>query len=365
MAVSVYPFEVTPARRRRPLVLATVVATFGLVAGAACANGASREPTVALTSVSASTSSTATAPSTTPSSVLTISLDGFNPKALKVLGRKGTPTLHRLIDEGASTLNARTEYEMTVTLPNHTGMVTGRRVAADGGGHGVTWNDDRLVPSTVAQAAGHPVSSVFSVLDDNGLGSALFASKTKFSLWQRSWPADIDKVDITLGNGRLVRHLIDDLSTPRAYRFLHLSAPDSAGHAHGFMSAPYLKAVKQTDRRLGKLVAAIDADPVLRKGLVLMVTADHGGKGANHDIATRYADYRIPFIVRGAAVPAGVDLYDLNPAYVNPRRSRPTYSGAQPIRNGDVANLVTSLFGLPAVDGSEHDAAQDLGVYAR
>ncbi len=355
--VCVYPSGVTSARRRRPLVLATVVATFALVAGAACANGADREPKVALTSASSQASA--------PASVLTISLDGFNPKALKVLGREGTPTLHRLIDEGASTLNARTEYEMTVTLPNHTGMVTGRRIAASSGGHGVTWNDDRLKPNTVDEAAGHPVSSVFSVLEDNGLGSALFASKTKFSLWQRSWPTDIDKVDITLGNGLLVRHLIADLATPRSYRFLHLSAPDSAGHAHGFMSAPYLKAVKQTDRRLGKLVAAIDADPALSKRLVLMVTADHGGKGANHDIATKYANYRVPFIVRGADVPAGADLYDLNPTYLNPRRSRPTYSGTQPIRNGDVANLVTSLFDLPAVEGSEHDAAQDLSVYAR
>lgn len=355
----VYPSEVTSARRRRPLVLATVVATFALVAGAACANGVDREPNVALSSSSSSAPASA-AP--VPASVLTISLDGFNPKALKVLGRAGTPTLHRLIDEGTSTLNARTEYEMTVTLPNHTGMVTGRRITAASGGHGVTWNDDRLKPNTVQETAGHPVSSVFSVLHDNGLGSALFASKTKFSLWQRSWPTAIDKVELTLGNGPLVKHLIADLATPRAYRFLHLSAPDVAGHAHGFMSAPYLKAVKQTDRRLGKLVAAIDADPTLSKGMVLMVTADHGGKGANHDIATKYADYRIPFIVRGAGVPAGQDLYDLNPTYLNPRRGRPTYSGVQPVRNGDVANLVTDLLGLEAVPGSQFDTAHDLDV---
>ena len=367
--ICVYPALVTSARRRRPLVLATAVTAFALVAGAACANGADRGPTVALTSASvpasAGTPVSGRSPVPVPTSVLTVSLDGLNPKALKVLGRAGTPTLHRLIDEGASTLNARTQYEMTVTLPNHTGMVTGRRVTAAKGGHGVTWNDDRLSPGTVQEAAGHPVSSVFSVLKDNGLGSALFASKTKFSLWQRSWPTDIDKVDITLGNGALVRHLIADLATPRAYRFLHLSAPDAAGHAHGFMSARYLKTVKRTDRRLGKVVAAIDADPTLSKGLVLMVTADHGGKGLRHDIANRYANYRIPFIVRGAGVPAAKNLYALNPDYRSPRRGRPTYAGAQPVRNGDVANLVTSLFGLPAVEGSEHDAAQDLSVYAR
>ena len=44
------------------------------------------------------------------------------------LGAAGAPTFHRLLDEGAGTLNARTEYEQTVTLPNHTGMMTGRRI---------------------------------------------------------------------------------------------------------------------------------------------------------------------------------------------------------------------------------------------
>src|SRR5918998_4993950 len=63
-------------------------------------------------------------------SVLAISIDGLNPAALRRLGRTGTPHIHELMRTGASTLNARTEHELTLTLPNHTGMVTGRRVAA-------------------------------------------------------------------------------------------------------------------------------------------------------------------------------------------------------------------------------------------
>ena len=62
--------------------------------------------------------------------MLAVSIDGLRSAAIPQLGRAGTPTLHRLIAQGASTLNARTEREMTVTLPNHTGMVTGRRIAA-------------------------------------------------------------------------------------------------------------------------------------------------------------------------------------------------------------------------------------------
>ena len=125
--------------------------------------------------------------------VLAVSIDGLRSSAITQLGRAGTPTLHRLMAQGASTLNARTEREMTVTLPNHTGMVTGRRIAASRGGHGVTWNDDRRRPPTVQRAAGHDVSSVFRVVHNASRGTALFASKTKFSLFERSWDAGINR----------------------------------------------------------------------------------------------------------------------------------------------------------------------------
>jgi hypothetical protein len=64
-------------------------------------------------------------------------------------------------------------------------------------------------------------------------------------------------------------------------------------------------------------------------------------------------------VVWGPGVTAD-DLYDLNPDYADPGRKRTTYAGAQPVRNGDVANLATDLLGLTKVPGSELDAGQDL-----
>ena len=144
-------------------------------------------------------------------SVLAISIDGLNPEALRILGPEGTPHLHAFMASGASTLNARTERELTITLPNHTGMVTGRRVEAGTGGHGVTWNDDRRRPATVQAAAGKRVESVFTAISAAGGSTALFASKTKFSLWKRSWPLAIDKTRIQLDNARLARSVRRDL----------------------------------------------------------------------------------------------------------------------------------------------------------
>ena len=86
--------------------------------------------------------------------VLAISVDGLSTDALDGLGSDSA--FGRLLGEGAATLNARTEVEQTITLPNHAGMFTGRRVDPGEGGHGVTWNDE-LPGRTVPGPDGHGV----------------------------------------------------------------------------------------------------------------------------------------------------------------------------------------------------------------
>jgi hypothetical protein len=298
-------------------------------------------------------------------SVLAISIDGMSVAAVRKLGRKQLPNLYKFMRAGASTTNARTEREMTVTLPNHTGMVTGRRIEAATGGHGVTWNDDRLTPNTVQAAAGHDVGSVFSAVDAAGGSTALFAAKTKFGLWQRSWPDAIDRTTINMNNSALVDQLIADLPQDRDFRFLHLSPPDVAGHAHGWMSKPYLRAVRQSDALVGRVVKAVNADPARKAGTTILLTSDHGGHGPSHDKATVLDNYRIVFMARGAAVDKGVDLYAINPTYKDPGTRRTVYGMARPpVRNGMIANLALDLLDLPAVEGSEFDAQMDLRLTA-
>jgi hypothetical protein len=298
-------------------------------------------------------------------SVVAISVDGLNTDALGKLGRERTPRLHDLMASGASTLNARTEHELTVTLPNHTGMVTGRRVEASTGGHGVTWNDDRRRPSTVQAAAGRRVESVFTQVAAAGGSPGLFASKTKFSLWKRSWPLALDTTRIQLDNTLLARSVRRDLRDhERAFRFVHFSLPDAVGHDHGFMSPRYLRAVEQVDRLVGIVVDAVRTDAALVGRTAIILTSDHGGLGDSHSDARRLANYRVPFVVAGPGVAAGADLYELNSDdYRDPGKRRTTYSRTPPpVRNGDLANLTLDLLDLPAVPGSEHNFRLDLDV---
>lgn len=289
----------------------------------------------------------------TASRVLAISVDGLNPEAIRRLGKDGTPNLHRLIAESAGTLNARSEYELNITLPNHTSMVTGRRIDRRHEGHGVTWNVD-LPTTTVQAAAGRPVSSVFSVVHDADGDTALYSTKSKFTLFDRSWPDAVGSVVIDDNQARLVRRARADLlAEDREFTFLHVSLPDRAGHEHGGMSPAYLDAVRRTDRHLGSVLRTIRRDPVLADELAVILTADHGFQRGRRDHAGKvFANYRVPFLVWGAGIEPG-DLYDLNPDYRDPRRTRPAYAAArQPVRNGDLGNLALDLLGLAPIPGS-------------
>jgi hypothetical protein len=298
--------------------------------------------------------------------VVVISVDGLNPEAITQLGTSGAPTFHRIVDEGATTFNARSEVEMTNTLPNHTGMVTSRRIDLATGGHGVTWNDDRLVPRTVQVAAGQQVGSVFSSLNSVGLSSSLFAAKGKFALFDRSWPGGVDHTLIRGNNTKLVKAARRDLRTQwRALTFLHISLPDVAGHHHGWFSPEYMDAVRESDYLVGRVLTTIGRTAESLDHTMVVVTADHGGLGPSHLDPRRFANFRVPFLVWGAGVAEGADLYEINPTYADPGKARVGYAAAlQPVRNGDVGNLVLDVLGLPPIPNSEHDYAQDLEVLA-
>ncbi|MFS3127806.1 alkaline phosphatase family protein [Nocardioides sp. Bht2] len=300
-----------------------------------------------------------------PSRVVLISVDGLNPSAITKLGRARTPNLHRLLREGAGTLNGRTLVEKTITLPNHTGMLTGRRVDARHGGHGVTINHDP--GTTVQRYAGEPVASVFDEVDAAGGRTALYASKEKFKFFKRSWPASIDRFVWRTSNAKLMRSLRAGLrSSPATLSFLHLSAPDVAGHAHGFMTPRYLDAVRQVDKLLGSLITTIRGTARLRSSTAIVLTADHGGPRRHklHSVRTVRANYRVPVLAWGPGVEHG-NLYAMNRAFASPGTARPSYAGKQPIRNGMVANLALSLLGIDAVHGSTLDPQQKLQVHRR
>jgi hypothetical protein len=308
--------------------------------------------------------------------VVAVSVDGLNPDAIRRLGRQGAPAFHRLIDEGATTLNARTAVELTRTLPNHTGMVTGRPVTR-GREHGVTFNHDNR--STVHRSAGEHVASIFTVVHNRGGSTALYTAKRKFDFLDRSWNGrhgSPDRHGANQGRDKIDRYVVDRggdnvtrlvrrlRSSPDELSVLHLAHPDRAGHRYGFMSARYLAAVRRTDRQVGRVLEAIDDLRRLRRHTVVVLTADHGGLGAGHSDPRAPSHYTVPFMVWGVGVARGADLYRLNTGVrQDPGSGRPGYQAMpQPVRNGELANLVADLLDMPAVPGSTFNRGRGLQV---
>ena len=320
-----------------------------------------------------------------PRYVIHISVDGLRSDAITTLGPAVLPNFYRLRREGAVTDNARTDYGWTITLPNHTSQLTSRPVNGPSG-HQYIANKDPDPGATLETNAGSYVASVFDVVHDHGLRTALFSGKTKFVIYEQSYNARTGARDVTgADNGRkkidafvinrksskLVSAYVQAMADrPFEYSFVHLVDPDTTGHARTWdlTTSPrsaYLDAVQAVDGCLGTILQMIDTTPALKSHTTILLTTDHGGEltTRSHRAAIKADNYIIPFYAWGAGVTRG-DLYLLNPTTRrDPRRLRPDYSEAvQPIRSGEMANLALKLLGLPAVPGSTINAAQDLRV---
>lgn len=324
--------------------------------------------------------------------VVIVSVDGLHPGVFSVLSPAQIPSLTE-IASGASTLNARTAHSHTITLPNHTCMVTGRPVLG-ASGHLYTDNGDPGTNVTLHTNAGTYIVGVFDVAHDRGLRTAIFAGKTKFSVFDVSWngafnpvwgdingavdsvPPDNgrDKIDFyqfsgnaaTLANGTAAE--LTAAAGSRSLIFLHFHDPDSTGHGSGWNltpGSPYLQSIMTVDAALGTVLSTIDGNPQLKGNTAIIVTSDHGGTGTGHGDASDPANYIIPFLVwLGDDLPPR-DLYSINSASrTDPGVGRPLDAPApnQPIRNGDAANLALDLLGLPPVPGSVINASQNLQV---
>lgn len=291
------------------------------------------------------------------------------------------PGFSRLSDEGASTFNARCDYDYSETIPNHATMFTARPVLQPVGLPATThhgYNNNFPLPDDTFHANGNPAvaykASFFDVAHDYGLTTALYVSKERLTICDRSYNAihgapdgvapdnGIDKIDDTYitdtaGMVAMVDALVADLgSSPAHYTFLHLTEPDTTGHASGWPSMAYSNAVRLVDTQVGKILTAVALNPAMASNTIVIVTADHGGGGSNtrsHTDATHFLNYTIPFFIWGNGIPAGADLYSLFSNRGNPGTNYVNYTAnPQPFRNGDGGNLALSLLGLPPIPGS-------------
>ena len=324
--------------------------------------------------------------------VIVISVDGMGSEYVKPLLTNGCPneliTFERFQSEGVGTLNARDEADFAVTLPNHVTMMTGRGAIGESG-HGWTnnaWPD--LVPpyaTTLELKKGSYVASGFDVAHDNGLRTGIWSGKDKFALFQQSYATNTGALDITgpdngrdkidydeVVNGVTAATLTTDFTNQMAaapfnFAFFHYQDPDATGHSYGWSTNPasnFAVTLKAVDTQIGVIMQMVTNSPVLKDKTAIILTADHGGHDNTHGDTNNPLDYTIPFYVWGSGVQTGADLYALNSTSRTAPgpTDNPKYTGGQPVRNGDAANLALFFLGLGTVPGSTINSNQDLMV---
>ena len=285
--------------------------------------------------------------------------------------------LDRLTANGASTMNARTVTESTVADANLMSLLTGRRVFPKAGGHSI--GSKRTLPATVHQGAGTYVSSIFDLTHNNSLRTSFVASRPQAGLVHKSWnrrSGGKDPYGIDDGTAKIdqVKVLRDDAAAVAwwrekiARRATHLSVIELSGVLDeglegGFTGPDYQRAVRKLSRRVAAVRRGIASQPGMQGTTMLVVTGTGGAQRRSGSSRTWAESYRVPMWVTGPGVPAASDLYGLNPALTSPGKEQVGYSGPQPIRVGDVANLVMRTLGLPPVPGSTIDPEQRFQVF--
>ncbi len=227
--------------------------------------------------------------------VIVVSIDGLRPDAIE---RYKLQTLTRLMDNGASSLKARTILP-SKTLPSHTSMLTGLSPAQ----HGVTWNSDRPELGKVEPP------TIFALAKQDGYTTAAFFSKSKFHHLQQAGSLDYtqapahEPVMATQTIPDAIRYM--EKKRPNLL-FVHIGEPDYAGHSVGWMSFVYGWAARRADGAVGALLDAADRT-YGASNYTVIITSDHGGHGRDHGTDDE-RDMTIPWIVSGEGVQHGGDL---------------------------------------------------------
>ena len=193
-----------------------------------------------------------------------------------------------MAQRGAYTWDAQTTFP-PATLPGHASMLTG--FAPDA--HGVIWNDnypDRAIA----------VPTIFATAHAAGLRTVMVVGKEKMQLF--NVPGTVDSyVYATEGDRDVADKAIAEIESGFDLMFVHLPNVDFFGHSTGWMSETYLFEITQTDKAVGRIFAA------LPENTTIILTADHGGRGAGHG-SNIPENMTIPWIISGPGVVSDYEI---------------------------------------------------------
>ena len=242
--------------------------------------------------------------------VVIVGCDGMSPDGVQ---KADSPVIHRLMREGAHTFHARAVMP-TDSSPNWASMIMG----AGPEQHGVTsngWKPDQFDITPIAVGPGGIFPTIFSVIREQRPQAimAVFHEWDDFArLLERKM---VDKIVHGKDADATIQAAIAYIREKKPlFTFIHLDLVDHAGHQYGHGTPEYYESVKKADGLTGEIVKILKETGIYEQ-TILLVTADHGGKGKKHGGATM-GEIEIPWIIVGPGVapnkeiPDPIDIYD-------------------------------------------------------
>jgi arylsulfatase A-like enzyme len=212
-------------------------------------------------------------------------VDGLRPD---VINLAPMPYLTALMLRSAYTLSAQT-VQPSITLPAHTSMLDGMCVLK----HNVRWNE--YIPQN-----GYAIGTdIFDLAHAAGYKTVMIVGKEKLRQITEPQSTDIFKF-IDQIDDILVTELITDFPKDFGLMFVHLRDVDLAGHDEAWLARKQLDAAFIADQEINRILNALDKYD-LRKETLVIITADHGGKGENH-VENIPENTTIPWIVNGPGI---------------------------------------------------------------
>ncbi len=234
--------------------------------------------------------------------VVVIGCDGFGALGFTA---SNAPVLHQLMREGSYSLHARGVMP-TSSSPNWASMIMG----AGPEQHGVTsneWETNKFeIAPTVHGSAGF-FPTIFGTLRAQKPGVKIAVIHDWDGFGRLVEPTAPNILENHKGSTNTARRAIEVILKEKpTFLFIHFDDVDHAGHTFGWKSTEYFQEVEQMDGLIGSVLQAL-TDAGIRDKTIVLMTADHGGKGKSHGGPTM-EELEIPWIIAGPGIRRGHEI---------------------------------------------------------
>jgi predicted AlkP superfamily pyrophosphatase or phosphodiesterase len=253
--------------------------------------------------------------------VLVIGCDGFGSVGFTA---SNTPVLHRLMREGSYTLHARGVMP-TSSSPNWASIIMG----AGPEQHGVTsndWETNKFEIPPTATGMGVMFPTIFGVLRQQRPQASIACVHDWDGFGRLMEPMAMNLLENVKGSTNTARRAAEVIRQQKpTFLFVHFDDVDHVGHEYGWKTPEYFQAVAMVDGLIGDLLAAL-GDAGIRDQTVVIMTADHGGKGKHHGEPSM-EELEIPIILAGPGI-------------------KKAHEVMAPVNTYDTASTIAQLFSL-------------------